>query len=366
MEKRKPLLVMAIDFGGSSTKIIGGRSFKQRSCFVMEPYVSELPKQLLRENNSLTSALPKDRAWVAIDDRYTAVGYLAQLLTTANPMLSQLKLLSAVEKVAAAVWVLKEQFKLPNQIRLALVALLPPGEYSNKQTLEERLRESLSSYMTPGGEMQVELSLFDCKPEGAGIFMHHKGKRGASNINQGIMSVLPLGYRNASALVFNRGNIADFTTSDLGFASMLKGIIRSTSGQTLERLSEPVAQWRIQQTDSVLKKILLSDDEEEELETLKEAIAIQHQKYTTDLFKWLSEVLPKNLDEVVLCGGTADYLRREMVEFFGAQKVYLHANVNLPDDIKSLNMENRWADVWCIWDYFLPTVNSLNKTKVAA
>ncbi len=68
---------------------------------------------------------------------------------------------------------------------------------------------------------------------------------------------------------------------------------------------------------------------------------------------WLSEVLPsKNeLDEVIICGGTADYLREELDTVFPTTPIVWHGGVEIPPNLNEQWLGNRLADVWALSVY---------------
>ncbi|WP_013325717.1 ParM/StbA family protein [Gloeothece verrucosa] len=352
-------LIMAIDGGGSSTKIIGGLNFVLRSVIAMEPEMIQVPRELLSEYDA--GVLPKDCAWVGLGGKYLAVGYLARCQATVTPMLSQPKMSLAIPKIAAAVWVLKEMFNLPSQLRLSLATVLPPGEYKDKDNLESALKEALKVFETPTGKMRVNLVEFDCKPEGGGLFMYHKAKRGKENIYNTNVAVVMLGYRNISTLVFNRGKKGEYLTTDLGFAKFIRGVIKETAGYNDQSLTPALALYGDGRSDEPLTKVLRyrdKADKEDELIRLKKAIVAVRRQYEIQVANWLTDVLPPDVGEVLLCGGTADYLKKMLFELFSDKDIYLHAKLTMPDDIQEWGMGNRWADIWCIWDYFCGVVPS--------
>ncbi|WP_219907695.1 ParM/StbA family protein [Aphanothece hegewaldii] len=353
---------MAIDYGGSITKVIGGVSNRERRILAMPPDVIELPKTFLElHQGEIGTASPENKVWIAVNGKSYAVGMYARTLAIENPRLTQPKIATALSKTLAAIWVLKEQLRLSNTIRLDLCCVLPIGEYQDKDKLKRQLEKAFHEFETPSGQLKVELSEFNCKPEGAGVYMMHTRKRGVE-AQQKILAVVMLGYRNTSVLVFRQGNLVDKATSPLGFARLLKNVIAQTSGQTLERLAPSVVQYLEGKDDSGLLSILLSDEPIEELAQLKNAIAIAQEKHQIELCGWLNEIIPRLSEEIVLCGGTADTLQNYLFKLWNSQEIYLHGGVELPEDIKALKMGYRFADIWIMWDYF---IDKLMKNKLA-
>lgn len=355
MGRKSNQLILAIDFGGSMTKAIGGSSFTERFALAMEPDVIELPRELLIDSPELNTAHPENSAWIGIEGKSYAVGYYARCRSIANPMLAQPKINSAAAKTLAAVWVMKEKLALPSQIRLDLCCVLPSGEYEDRNQLEKQLRANLNAFETPTGKLIVRLETFNCKPEGAGIFLYHGAKKREQNLPQDDLAVVMLGYRNLSLMVFERGNRSLSQTSELGSARLVKNVIAQTSGQNLERLAPAVAQYLEDNSDAPLHSVLRSNQPQVELAQIKQAIALARQQYEIEVGNWLLEVIPRPISEIVLCGGTADTFRQYLLEMLEGKKVYLHAQVELPKDVKALGLGNRFGDVWVMWDYFIGT-----------
>jgi hypothetical protein len=68
---------------------------------------------------------------------------------------------------------------------------------------------------------------------------------------------------------------------------------------------------------------------------------------------WLKEVLPNNneLDELIICGGTADYLREELDAVFPTIPIVWHGDVKIPQNLNEQWLGNRLADVWALSVY---------------
>jgi hypothetical protein len=98
--------------------------------------------------------------------------------------ISELKKNNATYKVLAAVWVLAQNYQLGNQLDLSLACFLPPGEYRDRENFQTQLETALKEFETPTGIFKVNLIDFNCKPEGAGVFMHHRRKVGSSALSK--------------------------------------------------------------------------------------------------------------------------------------------------------------------------------------
>ena len=79
---------------------------------------------------------------------------------------------------------------------------------------------------------------------------------------------------------------------------------------------------------------------------------------------WLTEVLPnKNeLDEVIICGGTADYLREELDSVFPTTPIVWHGGVEVPQTLNEQWLGNRLADVWALSVYHAIKVRAIRRS----
>ncbi len=174
---KPPDLTIVLDFGGSATKCIYADINLNQKLLCMEPEVISLPKSAIAnyEQTKLGLAQPEDSAWVSVDEGMSyVVGYLAKSRFNGNPGLSSLKYERAFPKTLAAVWVAAQELKLGNKFNAALAILLPAGEYESGKQLHELLIDGLKDFQTPTGKMSVNLTHFECKPEGGGVYMVHR------------------------------------------------------------------------------------------------------------------------------------------------------------------------------------------------
>lgn len=333
MKKKK--LNVSIDLGGSCTKIIGGFGFEERVALTMEPNLAKVPKEILNNQMGLENANVEDRVWIEVEGVNYGVGYLAKVLTVTNPQLTALKSTMAIPKIIGAIWVLKEKLNLSNDLRINLSCLLPPGEIHDREKLENQLHEVFSKPInTPTGKLSLKLNYYSCLAEGSGIYLLHRAKKGKELMNASIVAVLMLGYRNASIMVFRKGIIKEYETNELGYVRLIKGMVKQLSGQTIERLTPAIAQYRETGAERYLHSALVTSDKAEEIAQILEVLEVTQKTYEFELLNWLSEALPTDIEEVVLCGGTSDdpIIRETLLEHFDDKRVYFHAQVELPAD----------------------------------
>jgi hypothetical protein len=352
-----PLVVITLDFGGSGTKGIYSlyQSNVAHSLF-MEPEVASVTLESIRnyEQNLMGTTEPENRAWVFVDHQAKAIGYLAQSKYYANTGLLELKYERAIYKTLAAIWVIKEKLKLPNMLRIALCILLPPGEFENKIQFEQVVRGYCSEYLTPGGKMQVSCTIFNCLPEGAGIYLSHQKNIG-DVIKQKTCAIAMVGFRNASVLISHRGVVSrEGKTSDLGMVRMLEKIVAATAGQTVERLTSAVANAGSEIDTRPLMRLLRSTEKQAritELSTLQQAIKFARHEYASNLTSWFKQVIPSYVEEIIFCGGTADYLKKELNAYYQSTPC-IFSGITVPSSIDKNSLGSRLCDVYGAFLFF--------------
>lgn len=363
---RPPDLTIVLDFGGSATKgVYSGADLQNEKILCMEPEVISLTLSGIAhyEQSKLGKALPADSAWVKVDEACYAVGYLARSQFNGNPGLSSLKYERAFPKTLAAVWVAAQELKLKNKFSAALAVLLPAGEYESGSQLQELLTEGLKNFETPSGKMSVTLTRFQCKPEGGGIYLIHRHHSGVAAQRQTVAIVM-VGYRNASVLLSERGRVSEKVTSDLGFIKLVKLVeARISSLPSTEKLAIAIALAGDQAQARHFLPLAMSNDplaREDESERILTAVQDCKRQYAFMLLGWLREVLPRqaNLDEVVLCGGTAEYLKQELEDHFSQTSLTWNGGIKLSEHIDDQGLGCRIFDAYGMYLCFRGLVST--------
>ncbi len=360
---RPPDLVIALDFGGSATKGVYADASLNEKLLLMEPEVISLPQSAITnyEQTKLGSAEPADSAWVVVDEQCYVVGYLAQSRFSGNPGLSSLKYERAFPKTLAAVWVAAQELSLKNKFSAAISILLPAGEYESGKQLYELLLDGLKNFDTPTGKMSVNLTHFDSKPEGGGVYMIHRSQMGDA-ARRKTVAVVMVGYRNASVLLSERGQVSKRVTSNHGFIKLVELVEGRIAGlPSTTQLARAIARAGDKVNPSYLAPLAMSSVAEvraQETKKLVEAINACRVEYASALCSWLREVLPRqvNLDEVVLCGGTADYMQKELENHFGYTEVSWNADIELPLQLQEEELGLRLGDAYGMYVYFRGTI----------
>ncbi len=202
--------------------------------------------------------------------------------------------------------------------------------------------------------MQVECVMFKCLPEGAGIFLSHQ-KRVGEALKQRVCAVAMVGFRNASVLISHRGIVSrEGKTSDLGMVRMVEKVVAATSGQTVERLTSAIASGGSDIDTRPLVRVLRSRSREgrtSELTTIVKAIRVARHEYVAALTSWLNQVVPLDVEEILFCGGTADYLKKELNSHYPATPC-IFSGLSVPKSVDKHSLGNRLADVYGAFLYF--------------
>lgn len=365
-----PFISVVLDFGGSGTKGIYSK-YETRTAhsLFMEPEVISVSQESIKthEKNCIGSTEPENKAWVSIKNETKAVGYLAQSYY-ANAGLAELKYERAIYKTLAAIWVIKERLKLQPKIKVALCTLLPPGEFENKVIFEELLRTNSIDCITPSGRMDLKYEIFQCLPEGAGVFLSHQKRFGKDVLKQKISAVVMIGFRNASILISRRGVVSrEGKTSYLGMVRMIERVLSRSAGQNIRSLTSAIALAsstciinsgiRTNANDvntRPLMKLLRSKSKEGraiEIKTLVSAITQAKSEYLKGITNWLDEIVPPDVDEIIFCGGTAHYLKAELDVHFRTTPC-IFSGVELSKAIDTYSLGNRLTDVYGAFLYF--------------
>ncbi|MGD2184419.1 ParM/StbA family protein [Lusitaniella coriacea] len=351
----KPDLVVALDFGGSYTK--GFYASDRGLSFIgLEPEVVSLPRSAIEayEANKLAGGKAEDEAWLGRAGEYYAVGSLARRRFSANAGLSDLKAPRGVIKTLAVLGILQQRLELTEGFRVALTVVLPPGEYADRTNFERELRAAIAEWETPTGRASAELADFNCKPEGAGVYMCYRNVAGESIYRQNLAAVM-LGYRNTSTLVSERGIVTPGRTSDLGMQAMIRAVMERTAG-----LNEPELVRAIATAGDAIDPQPLwhagrsrAAGRPEEIARLVEVVRACRAEYVARLSSWLEEVLPSSFDALLLSGGTGDYLRGELMQMYPHTPLIWHGNLEVPESLDPLGMGSRLADIYGIFQYYL-------------
>ncbi|NEO34590.1 MAG: ParM/StbA family protein [Symploca sp. SIO3C6] len=325
--------------------------------FVMEAPVGAVSQELAKSytDGNLSSAAPENIAWVAVGSECRAVGYLASSQFNAHIGLTGLKYEDAVYKALAAIWVISCRLQLESKFSIELAVMLPPGELNDSQQFFELLSHALKSYETPTGCLKVKLGTRQAFQEGSGICAMHCQKLGEAFSKRAIAYMM-VGYRNASVLISARGAVGKGKTSDLGMVRMTELVQERTSGYNAARLTAAIAKADFNNLSRrhllPLTRVRNLEQRQKEADQLIEAIKLARSDYAGMLTRWLTEVMPPDADELVFCGGTAEYLKPELRDYFSVYPQSWHGDIEVPQQLDCHGMGIRLADAYGAFCYF--------------
>jgi hypothetical protein len=373
--KKKPLIpdaILAIDFGGLSTRVfcIGSQAGSKASSFVMESQVGPVSQDIANcfTKPNLASASPENIAWVAIGNECRAVGYLAAAQFNAHIGLAGLKYSSALYKALAALWVVSRKLNLGNQFSAAIAVFLPPGEFNDSKQFFELLSQYSASFETPTGKLSVTLDKTQALQEGGGIALIHNSNLGSA-FKQRVTAFVMVGFRNASIIISARGAVGKGKTSDLGMVRLVDLVQERTSNYDAPRLALSIAQAGTNYNRPYFYRIARNREgaaKDREVDQLIEAVKLSRFDYARMLSHWINEVLPLDLDEIVFCGGTSEYMKPELRNQFSHYSLSWHAGITVPKTLDPDGLGCRIADVYGLFSYFKSQFEVLKQRSVAA
>lgn len=373
--KKKPSIpdaILAIDFGGLSTRVFcqSSQAGSKASSFVMESQVGPVSQDIANcfTKPNLASASPENIAWVAIGNECRAVGYLAAAQFNAHIGLAGLKYSSALYKALAALWVISRKLDLGNQFSAAISVFLPPGEFNDSKQFFELLNQYSASFETPTGKLSVTLDKTQALQEGGGIALIHNSNLGSA-FKQRVTAFVMVGFRNASVIVSARGAVGKGKTSDLGMVRLVDLVQERTSNYDAPRLALSIASSGVSYNRPYFYRIARNREDaakDREVDQLIEAVKLSRFDYARMLSHWINEVLPPDLDEIVFCGGTSEYMKPELRNQFSHYSLSWHAGITVPKTLDPDGLGCRIADVYGLFSYFKSQFEALGQRSVVA
>jgi hypothetical protein len=335
-----PDLSVAIDVGGSSTKIVYQTAAMDKShCWQMPPAVEPISQAQLdrffEQQAGLGQLHPSLHAWLAIDDQVWVVGQMA-LRFMPEDRIQEKKYENALYKVLAVVGAILEGHELATDklISLRLAMVLPMDEFGDRKRLQAQLQLMLKSFHFRGRRYRVKLDHWLCRPEGAGLMAFYL-KQFPTEFAEKSVGFVMLGHRNVTGLRFDAGELMASDSPLLGFAGVLDQVVAATSGIQPLPLCEALFQAHYQATDQIYRphqtfhpewaslpamQALITVKQpalrEAELAELERAMQNAMQDYWTRLERWLLKIFPGAINTVVIGGGAALFLQPELEVHF--------------------------------------------------
>lgn len=317
-------LTIAFDPGSTSSRAFYTLTPFKPSLLLMEPEVAEISARSIQvyEANKLGNPAPENNAWIEQRGVFRAVGFLAKNHFHADLNVADSKIRLAVWKALALIGAIAQNHGLSNGSTIRFGALLPYGEFQDRELFEQLLSNALSGYRFRGQELSFELEGFEGRPEGFGLIS--RGRTPGLSLTNALIVVVVVGYRDVSVYTMNRGVISRGISRDYGFSKLIETVRAQTSGLKPDVLTAAICKAGPKISPRALAHLTRDLDpslKDMELAQIRNAIATAREQYWLTLSEWLKHHIPPEADEVVIGGGTAHYYEREFNAFFSGLQV---------------------------------------------
>lgn len=321
-------LMISSDQGSSASKTLYQVNDGRTGVVVMEPQILTLPQSSIdiykASRGALNNAWPENDAWLSFKktaDDCIVLGHLAKQFH-GTPKLTQLKFEQGAAKLMAIIGAIIQKEGLDREIEVAVSTLLPFGEYTNREQLKEKFQKEAKNYYFRNQKINVYTDEFKCLPEGAGFIAGYARKHGENWFAQRKIVVLMCGHRNTSLLVFDKGSLThESQTTSLGFIRLVESVMQRSSLDNAELLTQAIYGMgsSITSDDPNLRILLKSfhpENFERESKALVDVIENAREEYWALLTNWLEAAVPRQLDEMIIAGGGAYYLKNRLDQLF--------------------------------------------------
>ncbi|MBW4558067.1 MAG: hypothetical protein KME59_19465 [Trichormus sp. ATA11-4-KO1] len=342
-------LVLTCDLGASLNKIIA-QIYPDAvpQVITMSPEVADVEKESVK--GLAVDAASQDAAWVGIGSEYYVLGSLAKSIFGGTSAIRDLKYQYALPKLAGLLWLTCQHFKL-KEADIFVHLLLPSGEYKDGKTLGKQLSVALKQgIITPTGKLKLKQRNFHVSLEGAGVFSHRRRTLDNAYYRQSI-GMLMLGYRNASLTVVKGGNHIKAESTDWGMNWLVQRFVDHTAvGLSKDDLRVPKALVEASLGNCELLRSLSrktkSADIESDLALFQQSLNLVRREYCRALLRWIRNIA--SVDEVLICGGTGEFVRQELSKYFEQEGIPIvwNGGVNIPTVLDTDKLGSRLADVW--------------------
>jgi hypothetical protein len=291
-----------------------------------------------------------DAAWVGISSEYYVLGSLAKTIFAGTSAIRDLKYQYALPKLAGLLWLACQHLEL-KEADVFVHLLLPTGEYKDGSALGKQLLAALKGgIVTPTGKLKLRQRNFCVSIEGSGVLAAHRRTLGAAYSRKTI-GMLMLGYRNASFMVIQAGNTVKAESTDLGMNWLVERFVEHTAaGLSKDDLRVPLALVEAAKENfSALRSLsrkTKSADVEKDLALFQQSLNLVRREYCRALVRWIRNIA--SIDEVLLCGGTGEFVRSELTQFFEEEAIPIiwDGGVKVPTVLDTHKLGSRLADVW--------------------
>lgn len=357
---------MALDFGASFVRAIIAFLGFEKHLYGLSPQVCRVTAESLHEyiKSRIGNQDPTRSGWVEINGEYYAYGDLA-LRFKASLQLEKRKFELALVKTLVLIGAISQLHNLPSGTVFNLATLLPYSEFADKEMFEQILREALKFFRFCGIEKSFILKTFVCLPEGAGVLF--QGRESNTDFQDLNLMVLMMGYRDVSLLHVNQGEMSRGESQPLGFTNLVKMVSEKTSIRDHQKLIVAISKAGQNVNSKALMPLLHNVGEnykEYELNRISKAIREAKTQYWLMISEWLKLQIPSDIEEVIIAGGTGQYLKGELnmllknTKVIWCEQLERRIRTTFPNQIKAHALEYRLADVYGVFFYLHSLINN--------
>jgi hypothetical protein len=346
----KTRINLAIDVGGSQTKIIYQFSRKSPEHLLMSPNVEQISESDLKcyldHLGWVGAPSPKQQAWVEWKSNIFVVGDFANEFAPQDRIFER-KYENALYKILAAVGIILTNNNIgkkrainseSNRVNLNLGLLLPWNEYNDRKRFQKQLELMIKNLKFRGQSWYVHLSHFECRPEGGGLASIRIKQNGLDWLQKRKIAVLMFGHRNVTAIYFANGAIKHGDSPLLGFSTFLDDVCSRVSGLERDKLASAIFEGLYNERFQVYKQAETLHPEWEKLsaiaslatakdealraleqEDIVSSIKLAIPSYWNRIQKWLDKNIPHLPSEVIIGGGAAMFLEPELEQYFNCK-----------------------------------------------
>ncbi|QLE45808.1 ParM/StbA family protein (plasmid) [Nostoc sp. C052] len=346
-------VVLTLDLGASTTKAIA-QVYPDGVPMVitMEPEIADVGYGSI-EFLSSQSSVQDNTVWIGIGEEYYVLGALSKSMFAGTSAIRDLKYSYALPKIAALMWLAIRRLGLGVKVDLGiyLQILLPPGEIAHANHLGKQLTQRLKTGVkTPTGKFKCKIRSFNAALEGAGL-LTYRSRNVNVNYFQKNIGMLMLGYRNASFTLSMKGNSSKAESTDLGMNWLVSQFVERTAvGLSKEdsRLVKAIVEARDGDFDSLRRLSRKNKPEQIQLDVdlFEKILPLVREEYTRALLRWVKGIAV--MDEVLICGGTATFVRHELTQHFDNEGIPIcwNGGMELPKYLDTIGLGDRVCDVW--------------------
>ncbi|MEA5515743.1 ParM/StbA family protein [Nodularia sp. UHCC 0506] len=345
-------LVLTCDLGGSQTKAIA-QVYPDGIPIVlaMSPEVADVTKGSIERLSHQNQVFQGNTTWLGIGEEYYILGTLAKTMFAGTAAIRDLKYQYALPKIAGMLWLACRKFNFDSPSEVFVKLLLPPGELNDGKQLAIELAQALKKGVTtPTGKIKGKLRNFDVALEGSGI-MAYRRRNIQDKYFQNNIGMLMLGYRNASFYLSAKGNPSLAESTQLGMNWLLEQFVERTAVGLSKYDSRLIpALLAAGQGDfddlRALSRKTTESGIELDLKLFQKVLPDVRDEYCLALLRWIRNIA--DLDEIVICGGTTEFVRQELTEHFENEGIPIvwNGNVSIPKKLDTLDLGDRVTDVW--------------------